>query len=317
MNNVLFTTSIPYLILKAVRPRQWLKNLALFASIIFTGQLFNPDLFLTSVKAFAIFCAVASANYLFNDVIDAPKDRKHPFKRYRPVASGALSQQVALSVALILLFLGLISSSLINMAFFVMTLIFALLSFSYTLFLKNFAVVDIMTIALAYFLRVYAGEAASNYHLSIWLTLAVFSLSLFLAIGKRRSELTLLQNLTGAHPQDTRTTLGHYSEKLLDTYTAMFANSTWITFAFYTFLERPPASHWYYKKFVIDTFPPDRKWLMVTIPLVLFGIMRYMQLIYEGKGESPEQILTSDRPLLTTVIIWGLLAILIIYVIGG
>lgn len=308
---------LPFLLLKAVRPRQWLKNLAVFASIIFTGQLFDPGLFTTSVKAFFVLCAISSSNYLFNDIMDAPKDRKHPFKKLRPIASGALSPQLALIVAGTLLAGGLLVSFKINQSFFAMTATFALLAYSYTLVLKHFAVIDILTIALAYFLRVYTGEAATGYHLSVWLSLAVFSLSLFLAIGKRRSELTLLQNYRGAMPQDTRSTLGHYSEKLLDTYTAMFANSTWITYTFYTFLERPPESQWTYQKYLVDTFPPDRKWLMATIPFVLYGIMRYMQLIYEGKGESPEKILTSDVPLLTTVILWGLFAVAIIYGIGG
>jgi hypothetical protein len=174
-----------------------------------------------------------------------------------------------------------------------------------------------MVIALGYFLRVYVGEAATGYHLSVWLSLAVFSLSLFLAIGKRRSELTLIQNYEKTRPLDTRAALGHYSERLLDTYTAMFANSTWITYAFYSFLERPPISKWEYRRYLVDTFPPDRKWLMATIPFVLYGVMRYMQLIYEGKGESPEKILTSDIPLLGTVVLWGVSAIIIIYVIGG
>ncbi len=307
---------LPWVILRAVRPRQWLKNLALFASIIFTGQLFNPQLFLLSIKAFVIFCAIASANYLFNDCMDVAKDRKHPFKRFRPVASGNLSPVLAITLAFCFLAGALFLSFFINSGFFLMSLIFAVLSFSYTLFFKHLTVIDIIIIALGYFLRVYAGEAATGYHLSVWLTLAVFSLSLFLAIGKRRSELTLLQNM-GTNLKDTRDTLGHYSEKLLDTYTAMFANSTWITYAFYTFLERPPQSQWFYRSFLIETFPPDRKWLMATLPFVLFGIMRYMQLIYEGKGESPEQILTSDVPLLTTIILWGTFAVLIIYLIGG
>ena len=224
---------VPFLLLKAMRPRQWLKNLALFASIIFAGQLFNTGLLINSLQAFFIFCAISSSNYLFNDVMDAPKDRKHPFKRLRPIASGTLSPQLALGISLMLLAGALIASLLLNRAFFVMSVIFTLLAYSYTLFFKHVAVVDIMVIALLYFLRVYAGEAVTGYHLSVWLTLAVFSLSLFLAIGKRRSELTLLQNYTGTTPQETRATLGHYSEKLLDTYTAMFANSTSITYSFY------------------------------------------------------------------------------------
>jgi decaprenyl-phosphate phosphoribosyltransferase len=165
---------------------------------------------------------------------------------------------------------------------------------------------------------VYAGEMATGYHISIWLALAALSLALFLAIGKRRAELTLIQGYQGVLPKDTRETLSRYSEKLLDTFTAMFATSTFITYAFYTFLERPLGRGFFfygYKEFASDI--PDRKWMMATIFFVLFGIMRYMQLIYEGKGESPEKILTSDLPLLTTVILWGISVFLIVYGIGG
>lgn len=306
-----------YSIFKALRPRQWLKNIALFAPIIFTGQLFDKNLFIISVQAFGVFCAVSSANYLLNDIFDRENDRRHPFKKNRAIASGAFPVKYAVFCALALFVLGLVGAFLINTSFFLMTLLYCVLAFSYTVALKHLAVIDILTIALGYFLRVYAGEAATGYHLSVWLSLAVFSLSLFLAIGKRRSELTLLQNYSRATPTDTRKVLGHYSEKLLDTYTAMFANSTWITYAYYSFLERPAESQWLYKNFLLETFPPDRKWLMVTIPFVLFGIMRYMQLIYEGKGESPEKILTSDIPLLSTIIAWGVIAVMVIYLIGG
>ena len=261
---------------------------------------------------------LASANYIFNDVLDAPADRKHPFKKMRPVASGKLSSFNALLISFGLVITGLLGSSFINTTFFVWAVVFVILEFSYSLVFKKLVLIDILTIATAYFLRVYAGEAATGgFHISIWLTLAVWSLSLFLAIGKRRAELTLVQNFKQTLPSETRATLSHYSERLLDTYTAMFANSTWITYAFYSFLERPPSSTLPYRYFIIETLLPDRKWLMITIPFVLFGIMRYMQLIYEGKGESPEQILTSDLPLLTTVCIWGTLVVGIIYVIGG
>ena len=307
-----------YACLKTARPRQWIKNLALFAPLIFTGQLFNHQLFGKTFFSFWIFCMLASANYIFNDVLDAPADRKHPFKKMRPVASGKLSSFNALLISFGLVITGLLGSSFINTTFFVWAVVFVILEFSYSLVFKKLVLIDILTIATAYFLRVYAGEAATGgFHISIWLTLAVWSLSLFLAIGKRRAELTLVQNFKQTLPSETRATLSHYSERLLDTYTAMFANSTWITYAFYSFLERPPSSTLPYRYFIIETLLPDRKWLMITIPFVLFGIMRYMQLIYEGKGESPEQILTSDLPLLTTVCIWGTLVVGIIYVIGG
>lgn len=181
------------------------------------------------------------------------------------------------------------------------------------------AVIDILVITLAYVLRIYGGEVATGFHLSIWLFLTVLSLSLFLAIGKRRAELTLISSYQGVLPKDTRLSLSHYSEKLLDTYIAMTAASTWITYAFYTFLERPPLSGWFWQSRLGQFFSPfpERKWLMLTIPFVLFGIMRYMQLIYEGKGESPEVILTNDKTLLVTVLIWVLTVVLIIYGLGG
>ncbi len=306
-----------FTLIKTLRPRQWLKNLAVFASIIFTGQLFEPQIFRISVWAFMVFCLVSSSNYLINDVVDAPKDRKHPFKRFRAIASGAVSPNFAVILALVMLIIGFLISLTINTSFFVVVGLYFLMSVFYTFLLKHIAVVDILVIASGYFLRVYAGEAATGWHLSIWLSLAIFSLSLFLAIGKRRSELTLIQNYSGAKPIETRSTLGHYSEKLLDAYVAMFAVSTFITYSYYTFLERPPSSNWAYRRFISESIPTDRKWLMATIPFVLYGIMRYMQLIYEGKGESPEKILTSDKPLLGTILAWSLTAILIIYLIGG
>ncbi len=249
--------------------------------------------------------------------MDADRDRKHPFKKFRPVASGAISKPLALSISVSFAVLGLSISYSVGNAFFLLAISFIVLEYLYTLFLKHVSVIDILAITAAYFLRVYAGEAATGYHISVWLALAVLSLALFLAIGKRRAELTLMQGYkVGA--SDTRASLTHYSEKLLDTYTAMFANSTFITYAFYTFLEKPVTQGFFFKGYSdFATELPGRKWMMLTIPFVLFGIMRYMQLIYEGKGESPEQILTSDMPLLTTVILWSITVLMVIYGIGG
>src|SRR3989344_1418182 len=203
-------------------------------------------------------------------------------------------------------------------SFFILSVVFILIQYSYSLILKHVSVVDILTITTAYFLRVYAGEAATGYHISIWLAMAALSLALFLAIGKRRAELTLLQSYNEVVPKDTSESLTHYSEKLLDTYTAMFANSTFITYSYFTFLARPVTEGFFFRNYM-DFAPelPERKWMMITIPFVLFGIMRYMQLIYEGKGESPEQILTSDFPLLSTVILWVASVFVVVYGIGG
>jgi 4-hydroxybenzoate polyprenyltransferase len=309
---------ILFAIWKTVRPRQWLKNLAIFTPILFTGQLFNPQAFRVTTWAFIAFCLLSSSNYILNDILDAAKDRKHPFKKFRPIASGKISIPTATIILGACAVLGIYISKNLGHTFFIFAVAFLLLQYAYSLFLKHFSVIDILTITVAYILRVYAGEAASSFHISIWLAMAALSLALFLAIGKRRAELTLIQGYDGVVPRDTRESLLHYSEKLLDTYTAMFANSTFITYSFFTFLTKPETRGFFYQsysQFIPDL--PDRKWMMITIPFVLYGIMRYMQLIYEGKGESPEKILTSDKPLLTTVILWVGSVLLVVYGIGG
>jgi 4-hydroxybenzoate polyprenyltransferase len=308
--------SFLFSIFRSARPRQWLKNTALFATIFITGHVFEKQAITATLFGFIAFCLLSSSNYIFNDIMDTERDKKHPFKKYRPIASGKIPPSVAFAVSFLFVSAGLIISYFLGPAFFVLSLVFIILEYSYTLFLKHITVIDILAITAAYFLRVYAGEAATGYHISVWLAVAALSLALFLAIGKRRAELTLLQGVKGAG--ETRASLSHYSERLLDTYTAMFANSTFITYAFYTFLERPTTEGFLWRGYA-DYSPelPGRKWMMVTIPFVLYGIMRYMQLIYEGKGESPEQIMTSDKPLLTTIIAWGVAVFLVVYGIGG
>lgn len=304
-----------------MRPRQWLKNLALFAAIVFTGQLFNRGLLWLSFRGFVVFCLLSSASYLINDLLDIKGDRLHPFKRLRPIALGLISKKQVVLVASSFLSLATVLSLTISAPFFFVVVLYIFLHLSYSFFLKHIAVIDILTIASAYILRVYAGEVVTGFHLSVWLMLTVISLSLFLAIGKRRCELTLLQRQKGISPAEARSTLGHYNERLLDVYTSIFANSTWLTYAFYTFLvDRPQAHSFLFGSFLKEFLPEvaERKWLMLTIPFVIYGLMRYMLLIYEkAQGESPERVLLSDKPLLLTVILWGMSVVLVIYGIGS
>lgn len=307
-----------FYLFKEARPRQWIKNLAVFTTVLFTGQLFNPLLLVISLKAFISFCLLSSATYYFNDLIDFKKDQLHPYKKKRPIASGKIPFKLAVFSMAILVLSGLGLAGSINTSFFVISLSYVILQLSYSTVLKNVVIVDIMTIAIGYMLRIYAGEFATGYHISIWLSLCVISLSMFLAIGKRRAELTLLLSLKSEKLAATRSTLVHYSEKLLDVYTSMFANTTWLTYTFYTFFEKPIRLTFSPRVTILSTeFLPElaeRKWLMATIPLVLYGIMRYMQLIYEkAQGESPEKILTSDIPLFLAVLIWGAMVFTIIY----
>lgn len=294
---------------QATRPAQWVKNLSLYASIIFTGQLFNPSLFLITTLGFIVFCILSSASYLLNDIIDAPLDRLHPEKKKRPIASGGVSINVAFETLALLALLGLASAFILSPSFFIIASSFFLLHIAYSLYLKKVAVLDILAISLSFILRVLAGIILTGFYIPVWLLLTVLFLSLFIATSKRKSEL----ELSGP---STRPSLDHYRERLLDFYASTFANSTMITYALFAYLEEPP--HFSNIKGLLSELTPNllgRKWMMITIPFIIIGIMRYAQLIYEKQaGEKPEKLITSDIPLITSIVLWGITVIFIIYV---
>lgn len=309
-----------YYLLKEARPRQWVKNLIIFFAIFFTGELFNAPVFWKSVGAFLIFCAVSSSVYFINDLSDIEKDRQHPFKKFRPLASGKISKSLVLIATLILSISSLFFAMQISQGFFAIVIGYYILQLSYSFFLKNISLIDILAISLGFIMRVIAGETATGFHISVWLLLAIISGSLFLTIGKRRSELTLLSGWQGAIPAKTRAVLLHYSEKMLDVYLSMFANATWITYAFYSFLQPAPKLRTTFGN-LFDAYQldilTDRKWIMLTIPVTIYGVMRYLQLIYEKNvGESPEKILLSDKPLIITTLIFTMMIFFVIYVVG-
>ncbi|MBI2029027.1 UbiA prenyltransferase family protein [Candidatus Gottesmanbacteria bacterium] len=296
-------------ILKALRPQQWVKNLSLFASIIFTGQLFNLPLFILSVLGFIVFCILSSASYLLNDIVDAPLDRLHPEKKHRPIASGMLSSHRAFEVFAILSILGLVFAFLLSPSFFIISAAFLVLHILYSLYLKKIAVMDILAIAVSFILRVFAGEVLTGFHLSVWLLLTVVFLALFIATSKRKSELEIVGTTT-------RPSLLHYKERLLDFYASTFANATLITYALYAYLDVPPRFE-NIGGLLSEVNPTllERKWMMITVPFVVIGIMRYAQLIYEKQaGERPEKLITSDLPLISSILLWGITVIFIIYV---
>lgn len=301
-----------------MRPKQWIKNVAVFAALVFTGQLFNLNAFLSVLGAFFIFCFVSSAIYIINDIFDIEKDRMHPFKKFRPLANKDISIPEAVVLFFILGIGSLIASLYINPAFFLLILIYILLQLSYSAYFKNIEILDILALAAGYILRVYGGEVASSYHISVWLILTTIALSLFLAVGKRRSELTLISGFSEKQIQATRKTLSHYSERLLDVYIAIFVTATFIFYSMFTFLESPSG---FKLSILLPDFLPSffqRKWLMITILPVVYGLMRYLQDIYEKhEGESPEKVFLSDRPLLICVCLWVLLVILLIYFVKG
>lgn len=311
---------LAYNSLRLIRPRQWIKNFAIFAAITFSGELFNFPILEKVLLGFFVFCGLSSATYIINDIFDVKKDRLHPFKKFRPLANGDIPIPFAGVLAALLIIISLFIAREVTPAFFVLGLIYLTIQFLYSSYLKSVAVLDILLIAAGYILRVYGGEFASGFHISVWLLLTTISISLFLAVGKRRSELTLLLGNKNIDITATRKSLSHYSERLLDVYASIFATSTFVSYSLFTFLENSKGFNLNLGILMPDFLPTffQRKWLMITIIPVVYGLMRYLQDIYEKhEGESPERVLLSDKPLLTTVLIWTILVIGIIYVIGA
>lgn len=297
-------------LIQALRPNQWIKNLSVFAAVILTGQLFNSSAFYPSLVAFVGFCLLSSSSYLVNDLVDLDKDRLHPVKKNRPLARGAITKKTAIMTAVILFLVGLFFASRVNSTFLSLAIIFIFLQYSYSFFIKKKAILDIMGIALFFIIRTYAGEIASGYHLPVWIMLTVIFLSLFIASGKRRSELY-------RSGRSTRKALEGYNKSLLNFYTTIFAVCTLICYAMFTFLAEPVSFGGVIHEFLIENYPAalDRKWWMVTLIPTIFGIMRYGQIIFEmQEGERPERVVATDIPLLASIILWGLMIITIIYV---
>jgi len=298
-------------VIKITRPLHWIKNLALFAALIFSGTLFIKSYFIKVVWAFIAFCLVTSGTYIFNDIMDAKHDKLHPTKKERPIAKGIFPVPLALVLFLFLAFLSLFIARLLHPLFFLLTLAYLLVQILYSLGLKKIAIIDILLIASGFIIRVYAGALVINAHLSVWFLLCVISVALFLASGKRRAELNLLPEVG-----KTRESLTHYQHELLNSYVTMFGNASWMSWSLFTFFESPPATLpiWLFLA-EISKATTINKLLMVTIPVVIFGIMRYESLIFEDRSESPEKILLTDISLLTAIGIWLALVVYILY--GG
>ena len=283
---------------KIARPVHWIKNLSLFAAILLTGTLFEKGLFLDVFWAFIAFNFATSATYIFNDVLDVKQDRLHPTKKNRPIASGKLPIGFAVFEAIALSLFALFAALSLGNLFFLLVTGYLVMQFLYSLGLKNLPIIDILIIAAGFIIRVYAGAFVINAHLSVWFLLCVISVALFLASGKRRAELNLLKETN----EITRTSLVRYKKELLNSYVTMFGNASWMSWSLYTFFESPKASLpvWLFLAELSRTTTIN-KLLMVTIPLVIFGIMRYEAVIFEGKSEAPEKVLLSDRPLIISI----------------
>ena len=267
--------------LVAMRPRQWTKNLLLFAGIVFAAKLGDPSRWAAAVAAFAAYCAASSAAYLVNDVHDVASDRLHPVKRFRPVARGELGPRAALALAGVLVVAALVLAGSLGPASLACLVAFVGLQAAYSLALKAFELVDVIAIAGLFVLRAAAGAIAVDVRISEWLLLCTFLLALFVALGKRRAEL-------GLEGVNARASLSGYSVPLVDQLLSIVAAATIAAYTGYTL-----AAH-------------DTRWLVATIPLVVYGLFRYLLLLHRrGLGEEPEALLVEDLPLLATVAAWA------------
>jgi len=299
-----------FIYFKLLRVNQWIKNLVIFTAIIFSGNLFDWTLFFNTVIGFFIFCLLSSTSYVLNDIIDYPYDKKHPIKKNRPLAAGLITIPEATFITFILTLTSLIIALFFSLPFFFLSLFFLLLHFFYSLYLKRQPVIDIFSISFSFTIRALAGEVISGFHIPIWLLLTIFFLSLFMASVKRHAELV-------AQGKGTRISLYRYNEHFLDFLTYTSSTLAIISYSSYTYFERLPQVKNIFTNFFLSLYPnfEVRKWLMVTIPLVVYGVARYAQLLYEKyEGEQPEKIITTDKPLLVTVLLWGLIIITLIYI---
>lgn len=303
---------------KTARPTQWIKNLVIFAALVFAGDFFDKELFIKTSLGFVAFSLLASSIYFLNDIVDLKQDRSHPLKKNRPIARGALPIPVAIFISLVGIISSLYLSSLISLFFFLPLVSYFILQVIYTFWLKTIVVADIFSIATGFVLRIYAGVFLVDAHLPVWFLLCVISVSLFLAAGKRRAELAALAK----NPLlQSRKSLNSYSLQLLDSYLAMFATASWVSWALFTFFTEEERAF-----YISRAIPPSLlnnlplailgsgKLLMLTIPLVIFGVMRYLFIIYRGsRAEAPEKVILTDKTLITTVFLWILIVFFVIY----
>lgn len=285
-------------LIKLIRIKQWVKNLFLFAPLIFSHHLFNIKYFLIELKAFISFCLISSIVYIINDIFDIEQDKKHPVKKNRPLASGRISIGWALFFASMLAIVLFLISYNLSPKFIVAMLTYLLINLFYSLRLKQIVLLDIFLIAFGFMIRIIAGGWVIDVYISNWLILCTLFLSLFLAISKRRSELALIQS---NNMEDTRKVLSDYSTTFSDQISTIAAAGTVITYALYTVSERTK-----------EIFHTEN--LIFTTPFVVFGIFRYIYLVHKKNlGENPTYIVTTDVPMIVNILLWLLFSVLIIY----
>ena len=284
------------LVLVTMRPKQWTKNLILFAPLIFAGDLLRPGDLARVTAAFAIFCLISGAVYIVNDIVDRDRDRAHAKKARRPIARGDLSVTSAALAAALLLVVALAGSIALGRVFTAVAVGYALLQLAYSLFLKHQVILDVMAIAAGFVLRVFAGAVLIGLTGSAWLYVCASLLALFLGFGKRRHELLEL----GQDALDHRSVLNEYTPALLDALLSSITAATIVTYALYTFSSQ-----------TAELAPL----MVLTVPFVAYGLFRYLYLVYKRNlGGNPEEILLTDAPLIIDIGLWLLTVLVLLYV---
>jgi len=281
---------------QSMRPKQWAKNVFIFVPLLFDEKLLQPAPFLRAVAAAALFCLISSAVYLLNDLGDVEQDKLHPVKRLRPLAAGRLPKKVATAVAIALPLISIPLSWLLSPTFAVIVVIYFLQNVAYTFWLKHVVILDVMTIAAGYLLRVAGGAAAVHVaRFSPWLYIFTTFLALFIALNKRRHELTLLQENANEH----RAILQEYNVRFVDEMTSIVAACTIMAYSLYTF-SSPNL--------------PANNTMMLTIPPLIYGVLRYLYLVHvKEMGGEPEEIFLKDIPLIATCLLYGGIVFLVMY----
>lgn len=283
-------------LIKTMRPRQWTKNIFVFAPLVFDKQLFTFDSFKHTLAAFLVFCLLSSTVYIFNDLLDVEADRKHPTKKNRPIASGQLKPFQAIAALIIFILILIPASLFISEGFAIVALIYLLINLAYTKWLKFIPLIDVFTIAACFVLRVIAGATSITVEqFSPWLYVVMSLLALFLGFGKRRAELAALNSQANS----TRPVLEEYNLPFLDQLMTIVITGTIISYSFYTFLAPVPG---------------EGHAMLFTIPFVFYGMFRYLYLVQvKNIGGAPEDVLLADRPLQAAIALWGLSIIIIFY----
>ena len=281
-----------------MRPKQWTKNVAIFAALIFDRQLFRLNSDLRALAGFIIVCFISSAVYLFNDIMDYESDKHHPTKRFRPIASGKLPFSIAILFALIFTAFSITLGLWLSPIFGILVIIYFLSNLAYSKWLKHIVILDVMIIASGFVLRVASGVSLINVErFSPWLYVVTTLLALYLGFGKRRSEISTL-NADAAHH---RRVLDGYTLPFLDQIITIVSSTTIIAYSLYTFSA--------------PNLPADHS-MMLTIPFVLYGIFRYLYLVHvRGESAPPDEVALKDRPLQIDLALWALSVIVFLYVI--